>query len=53
MRIWRNEVARDWSIEINGRLSEQVSFETGTDRVERSLILAENSLTEAAIRHPQ
>ena len=52
IRIWLNE-AQDWSIEINGLRHEHVSTHVMEDLVEAAMIVAENSLSEAATRRPQ
>ena len=52
IRIWLNET-QDWSIEINGLRHEHVSTHVMEDLVEAAMIVAENSLSEAATRRPQ
>ena len=49
IKLWLDD-AQDWSIEINGLRHEHVSSEIMEDLVEVALILAEESLTEAATR---
>ena len=44
IKLWRNDQAQDWSIEINGLLHEHVSSEIMEDLVECALIVAETSL---------
>ena len=51
IKLWLNE-AQGWSVEINGFLHERVSSEIMEDLVECALIVAEESLTEAATRRP-
>jgi hypothetical protein len=43
--LWHNDVALDWSIEINGLRNEHVTSETMEALVECALIVAERSLT--------
>lgn len=52
IKLWRNDQAQDWSIEINGLLHERVSSEIMEDLVECALIVAEKSWTEASTRRP-
>jgi hypothetical protein len=51
-KLWRNDQAQNWSIEINGLLHEHVSSEIMEVLVECALIVAEKSLTEASTRRP-
>jgi hypothetical protein len=51
IQIWFNEVARDWSIEINNLRHEHVTNKIMEDLVECALIVAERSLTECPC-HP-
>ena len=44
VRIWRNEVANDWSVEINGKLRRHVSAETLDDLVEFAVVAAQEAL---------
>ena len=50
IKLWRNDQAQDWSIEIHGLLHEHVSSEIMEDLVECALIVAEKSWTEASTR---
>jgi hypothetical protein len=52
LRLWRNNDAQDWSLEINGLRYEHVFAETLEDLAEAALSVAENSLMEAATRQP-
>jgi hypothetical protein len=52
IKLWRNDQAQDWSIEINALLHEHVSSEIMEDRVECALIVLEKSLTGASTRRP-
>jgi hypothetical protein len=53
IKLWRNDEAQDWSIEINGLWHEHVSTEILEDLVECALIVAERSLVDASTRLPQ
>jgi hypothetical protein len=44
IKVWRNEEAEDWSIEINGQFYEHVSSGSLTEFVECALIVAAKSL---------
>jgi hypothetical protein len=50
IKMWRNDEAQDWSIEINGLRHEHVTSEIMEDLVECALIVAERTLTEASTR---
>jgi hypothetical protein len=50
IKMWRNDEAQDWSIEINGLRHEHVTSEIMEDLVECALIVAEKTLTEASTR---
>lgn len=50
IRLWRNSEAQDWHVEMNGVRHMHVTTEIMEDLVEAAMIVAENSLTEAAIR---
>ena len=50
IKLWLNEKADDWSIEINGQRSHHLSREIMEDLVELSMIVAEVSLADAATR---
>jgi hypothetical protein len=52
LKLWRNNDAQDWSLEINGLRYEHVSAETLEDLAEAALSVAENSLMEAVPRQP-
>jgi hypothetical protein len=52
LKLWRNDDAQDWSLEINGLRYEHVSAQTLEDLAEAALSVAENSLMEAAARQP-
>jgi hypothetical protein len=52
IKLWRNDQAQAWSIEINGLLHEQVFSEIMEDLVECARIVAETSLAEASTRRP-
>jgi hypothetical protein len=53
IKLWHNEEAQDWSIEINGLRHEHVTTEIMEDLVECAQIVAEKSLMEASTRLPQ
>jgi hypothetical protein len=52
LKLWRNDDAQDWSLEINGKRYDHVSAEILEDLAEAALVAAENSLMEAAGRRP-
>jgi hypothetical protein len=52
LKLWRNNDAQDWSLEINGLRYERVSAQTLEDLAEAALSVAESSLMEAATRQP-
>jgi hypothetical protein len=52
LKLWRNNDAQDWSLEINGLRYERVSAQTLEDLAEAALSVAESSLMEAANRQP-
>ena len=52
LRLWRNNDAQDWSLEINGLRYEHVSAETLEDLAEATLSVAENTLMAAGTRQP-
>ncbi len=52
LRLWRNNDAQDWSLEINSLRYEHVFAETLEDLAEAALSVAENSLMEAATWQP-
>jgi hypothetical protein len=53
IRVWHNDEALDWSIEINGRRYDHVTSEIMEALVECQLILAQTSLTRAFAQRPQ
>jgi hypothetical protein len=50
IRLWRNDEAQDWSVEINGLRHEHVSSEILEDLVEAALIVGEEQLMELTTR---
>jgi hypothetical protein len=52
LKLWRNDDAQDWSLEINGLRYEHISAEILEDLAEAALLVAENSLLEATTRRP-
>jgi hypothetical protein len=48
IRLWRNDLLRDWHVENNGRFHEHVPGEGLTDLVEGALIVAAKSLIQAS-----
>jgi hypothetical protein len=49
-RLWRNDEAQDWSVEINGLRHEHVSSEILEDLVETALIVGEEQSMELMTR---
>jgi hypothetical protein len=52
IKLWRNDQAQDWSIEINALPHEHVSSEIMEDRVECALIVLEKPLTGVSTSRP-
>jgi hypothetical protein len=50
IKLWRNDDAQDWSVEINGLRHEHITSRIMEDLVECALIVAERTLTEASTR---
>ncbi len=46
IKLWRNYVAEDWSIEINGLRHEHVYAQEMKDLIEATVFVAEKSLTD-------
>ena len=53
LKLWRNDDAGDWSIEINRPRHEHITSEIMEDLVECALIASQKSLAEAATRPAQ
>ncbi len=53
LKLWCNNDATDWSVEINGLRHDHISAEIMEDLVEVAVIVAEESLANAATRQPQ
>lgn len=49
IKVWRNDEAEDWSVEINGQLHEHISSESLTGLVECALIVAAKALVSEPV----
>ena len=53
LKIWRNDGAGDWSIEINGLRHEHITSAVLEALAECALVVAQQALSKAATRLPQ